>query len=467
MVLRISAAALALVAGHALAQQTPTRDQRATHQHQPMSQPMNPGVRPDVAASRATGAMLVPSDWVMGAKVLSSTNQDKIGTVKNLVISPSDGHVEYAIISHGGIAGIGDKLVAVPWDALQYQSKDRVVAIGMTADQLNGAPEFKEDQWSMLGEHSWKQKTHDFFGGSKVGKADNDRDESWMESSNYQQMVQKGQHATVRGTVKDVDNKSPGTDLAEGCIVTVADQSGTQRIVHLGPSWFVKHQQTILKSGDNIEVNGTEFTLDGHDVIAAQTISTPRGTFRFRDEQGRPVWDAAGSTATAQNPTPSRAAQPAMAPGEHHILGTPEMPGSQQYVKASTLDGQDLKTAQGEDAGKVKGFVFDASNGEMSFLVVSMGGFLGIGDDRLAVPWELFTVNSDGKLVLQNVNKDQLKNAPKITKSDWSEVADPSFETRVDQAFGIQHDRTNDRHPMRDHNDTMPSNPDRNPGGGR
>lgn len=478
MFVRTAAATLALVAGQALAQQD-TQPGRATnprtvtpHQAQPMTRPQVETMRQH---AQNVSMLLVPSDWVLGAKVLSSSNQEKIGSVKNLVINPADGRVDYAIVSHGGVAGIGDTLVAVPWDTFEYQSKDRVLAIGMTADQLKNAPEFKEDQWSMLGERTWRQKTHDFFGttgGSKVGKADNDRDESWSESSNYQNMVKTGQRTTVRGTVKDIDNKSPGGDLSEGCIVTLTDQNGKDQIVHLGPSWFVKHQRTILKSGDQIEVTGTQFTYDGRDVIAAKSVAGPNGSFQFRDDQGRPAWDASTggtTTTTVQRPgettrTTTDNRQIADRPGGgERVLGAPEAVATHGYLKASTIKGQNLKTAQGEDAGEIKDFVFDVNSGRMGFLVVGFGGFLGIGDERVAVPWDAFSINGDGKLVLTDVSKDQLKAAPRLSKSDWSELSDPTFENRVYQSFGRTNHMT--EHGPMDH----PGNPGTTnpPGGGR
>src|SRR5215471_13787953 len=53
---------------------------------------------------------------LIGQKVYTSDNQEK-GKIKDLMLSP-DGRVEYAAVSFGGFAGIGDKLFAVPLDAI-------------------------------------------------------------------------------------------------------------------------------------------------------------------------------------------------------------------------------------------------------------------------------------------------------------------------------------------------------------
>jgi len=54
---------------------------------------------------------------VIGMSV-QGTDGKKLGDIKDLVIDPEEGGVEYAVLEFGGFAGIGDKYYAVPWEAL-------------------------------------------------------------------------------------------------------------------------------------------------------------------------------------------------------------------------------------------------------------------------------------------------------------------------------------------------------------
>jgi sporulation protein YlmC with PRC-barrel domain len=56
--------------------------------------------------------------------------------------------------------------------------------------------------------------------------------------------------------------------------------------------------------------------------------------------------------------------------------------------------GKEVKNTQGEDLGTVKDFVKD-SEGRISFAVISYGGFMGIGEEKVAIPYSALTYNED------------------------------------------------------------------------
>jgi sporulation protein YlmC with PRC-barrel domain len=68
---------------------------------------------------------------------------EKIGTVDDLVLNRGD-RILFAVISVGGFLGVGDKLVAVPFEELTFGSKDveGVVVYGMSKDKLEAASAF-------------------------------------------------------------------------------------------------------------------------------------------------------------------------------------------------------------------------------------------------------------------------------------------------------------------------------------
>jgi hypothetical protein len=102
---------------------------------------------------RATGAYPVRQDtsqWLgsnlIGAKVVSATNES-IGRVANLVIN-DDGAIEAAVISIGGVLGIGKRDVAVTYKSLNIvrnTNGDGIahIAIAATKNDLRQATEFR------------------------------------------------------------------------------------------------------------------------------------------------------------------------------------------------------------------------------------------------------------------------------------------------------------------------------------
>ncbi len=77
---------------------------------------------------------------VIGQDVRNALNEE-VGEVDDLVISPND-EVLFAVIAVGGFLGIGDRLVAVPYERLRFDS-DGVVLEGATQQLLEQLPEFR------------------------------------------------------------------------------------------------------------------------------------------------------------------------------------------------------------------------------------------------------------------------------------------------------------------------------------
>jgi sporulation protein YlmC with PRC-barrel domain len=87
---------------------------------------------------------------------------EKIGDIKDLIVD-RNGSITLAIVSTGGFLGIGDRLHAVPWNALQSASgKDRVLDIDKA--RLKQAPGFDSRSWPNLGDERWLNENRRYFG---------------------------------------------------------------------------------------------------------------------------------------------------------------------------------------------------------------------------------------------------------------------------------------------------------------
>jgi|GEM_PF-1529375 len=95
--------------------------------------------------------------------------------------------------------------------------------------------------------------------------------------------------------------------------------------------------------------------------------------------------------------------------------------------------GKDVKNSQGEDLGEIKDFVRD-DNGEISLVIVSHGGFIGMGEKDAAVPYTAFSFNESEDHAVLDVTKDQLANAPEIGADE--NLTDRAFAEEVYRHFG-------------------------------
>lgn len=82
---------------------------------------------------------------------VQGTDGKKLGDIKDLVIDPEEGSVEYAVLEFGGFAGIGDKYFAVPWEALQLDQTNKKILLDVHKKELKDAPGFDKNNWPDLG----------------------------------------------------------------------------------------------------------------------------------------------------------------------------------------------------------------------------------------------------------------------------------------------------------------------------
>ena len=107
---------------------------------------------------------------------------------------------------------------------------------------------------------------------------------------------------------------------------------------------------------------------------------------------------------------------------------SPSLPGAHHRVLAgSMIKGLRVHNFAGEDLGKVDELACDLDTGRIAYVVVSLGGFLGIGDKLFAVPWELFTVRAGEPVLFVDIDKAMLTDAPGFDRSKWPDMADPAW----------------------------------------
>jgi sporulation protein YlmC with PRC-barrel domain len=108
--------------------------------------------------------------------------------------------------------------------------------------------------------------------------------------------------------------------------------------------------------------------------------------------------------------------------------------------KASELIGMDVRNQQNERLGEIGDLVVDLESGKISYAVLSVGGFLGIGDRYIAVPPSAFHVAPDQDGLVLNADKSKIANAPGFAKSSWPDAKAEQW--RTDAAYWLSDDDT-------------------------
>lgn len=109
--------------------------------------------------------------------------------------------------------------------------------------------------------------------------------------------------------------------------------------------------------------------------------------------------------------------------------------------RASELKGTNVVTPQGDKLGDLEEFAID-SNGRVCYASLSVGGFLGIGDRHVAVPWDTLRFSlggddNDKKVITLSSTKEQLERAPqfKSAADARAQMRDPKWVQGVYQHY--------------------------------
>jgi len=112
--------------------------------------------------------------------------------------------------------------------------------------------------------------------------------------------------------------------------------------------------------------------------------------------------------------------------------------GSDTIEKASLLVGMTVTNLQGETIGKVENLALDLSSGRIVAVVISSGGFMGMGGEYSAVPPSAFTINDQTNALQLDVSKETIANSPHFTSSEWPDLSQPGYTANVYDSYKVQ-----------------------------
>jgi sporulation protein YlmC with PRC-barrel domain len=114
----------------------------------PGTSPGRPGMQ-QPATPRATTPETPPvpkASTFIGSSV-ENPQGENLGKIDDLVIDPATGRINYAVLSHGGVLGVGGKLFAVSWNALRMQPDGKTFVLDVSKETLDNAAGFDRNNW--------------------------------------------------------------------------------------------------------------------------------------------------------------------------------------------------------------------------------------------------------------------------------------------------------------------------------
>lgn len=107
-------------------------------------------------------------------------------------------------------------------------------------------------------------------------------------------------------------------------------------------------------------------------------------------------------------------------------------------LSATDVIGDSVVNRAGETLGKIEQLMLDVERGRVAYAVLSMGGFLGMGEKLFAVPFEALKLETDRNHFTLDADRDKLKNAPGFDKNNPPKVADRTWGAEIHKFYSIK-----------------------------
>lgn len=80
------------------------------------------------------------------------------------MLDVSAGMIAYAVLSLGGVPGMGERLLALPWQALRRELENRRLILDLPHDKLAKAPSSNKNDWPDMSNPEWGPSIYGYYG---------------------------------------------------------------------------------------------------------------------------------------------------------------------------------------------------------------------------------------------------------------------------------------------------------------
>lgn len=115
------------------------------------------------ASPKGPGPSLMGADTLIGESVVNAQGLS-LGDIKEIMLDMRTGQVSYAVLAFGGFLGLGEKLFAVPWQAMRLDTANKCFVLDVDKERLKTAPGFNSHAWPDMTDVAWANQVHAFYG---------------------------------------------------------------------------------------------------------------------------------------------------------------------------------------------------------------------------------------------------------------------------------------------------------------
>ena len=108
----------------------------------------------DIEDTDGPGPEVMGASTLIGNDVYNNLDED-LGDIKEIMLDMDTGEIAYTVLAYGGVMGLGEKLFAVPWEALKLDTVRERFILNGDKEKLDVAPGFDSDNWPDRADTDW------------------------------------------------------------------------------------------------------------------------------------------------------------------------------------------------------------------------------------------------------------------------------------------------------------------------
>jgi sporulation protein YlmC with PRC-barrel domain len=415
-----------------------------------------------------------------GDKVVNARGED-IGKIEEFMIDLQDGKVGYVVVSHGGLLGMGDKLFAVPWQALTLKVHEHAFALNVPKETLEKSEGFDKDKWPLTREEL--SRTYDYYGyqpywltgaavaGAAVAGAHREteaermarRERGTREPTEVEERVVVEERVTPTEAGEEIRARKE-IERLEGLKGTQEEKISqlenqrmeAQRKAEAERDRLAQLERERIEAERQAQAEREKLLQLEKELQEARRkeetekvarleeelmiVQTHEQTHKEKLSQLERACTEAQRQAGIERETLARLEQERieaerLASTQRERLAQLERERTEaetmvrargiegrvtpDFLSANTIKTDRVINKAGEDLGRIEELMVDLENGRIAYAVMSFGGFLGMADKLFAIPWQALSFRPHEHAFVLDIPKDVLEKAEGFDKDHW------------------------------------------------
>ena len=112
---------------------------------------------------KTTYPNVLSSSSICSDHVKNAAGED-LGKIEDLMIDLHSGRIAYAVLSFGGFLKMGNKLFAIPWEALKVDPVNKVFILHLDKNKLENATGFDKEHWPNMADPTFGSTLYRHYG---------------------------------------------------------------------------------------------------------------------------------------------------------------------------------------------------------------------------------------------------------------------------------------------------------------